>query len=804
MNYKFADIILPLKLNKSFCYQIPDSVTELKIGCRVLVSFGLRKFYTGIVVKLHDDKPEYDLKEIDSLIDSNPVVGEQQIKLWYWMSKYYMSSIGSIMSAALPSAFKLQSTSELILDFEALEKIEEPFSETSSKILSLLENKHKLKISEISFVDSKSVHKHILPLLNSGAVKVQESIYAKQLIKTKKYLNLAANELVDQFLNSDTKAKKQLAFVRALRELNKEVEQAEFFHSYNFSSAILKPLKEKGIVIQSKKTIDQFEQSEYIEKINSLSDAQSKALNEIQVSFQTKTTCLLHGVTSSGKTEVFIHLIKEYLNTGKQILYMLPEIAITTQIVSRLKKAFGNKICVYHSKLNATQRAEAWENIRTGKVQIILGVRSAVFLPFKSLSLIVVDEEHESSYKQYSATPYYHARDCAVVLATMFEAKCLLASATPSIESYFNSRRGKYGFVELKTRYQNFQLPEVKIIDKLHEVKKKTMVSIFTPQLYKAINQALKNGEQVILFQNRRGFSPYMQCEDCGEVLKCRNCDVSLTYHRYSNSLVCHYCAYTIGNRNSCQHCGSPNLRTKGYGTEKIADEIKIVFPNARVKRLDLDSTRNKNSHETIISQFENQELDILVGTQMVTKGLDFSNLSVVGVLDADSLMNYPDYKSFERSFQLMVQVSGRAGRSNGKGTVYIQTNEPKHPILAYVQRSDYASMYRSQLQERINFKYPPIVNLIKINLKHKKEEECDRFANKLAVELVDAFGPRVMGPETPVVNRIQTYFIRNIYVKLEKNQNTAIFKSQIINICKELKDKTSKSMNIIYDVDPA
>jgi primosomal protein N' (replication factor Y) len=806
--FQYADVVVPLNLNQVFSYSIPETVENIQIGTRVIVSFGIRKYYTAVVVKIHNNIPDYPTKDIDSVLDDSPIITQEQIKLWFWMSEYYMCSVGNIMSASLPTALKLESTTELIVNEEDYDSsLLSDLNSESQKVFSLLQNKKTLKLSEINSVHFQNIDSVIRPLISKGFVKIQEKVYSKFHSKKEYFIKLVSNVKLHRFAELNKRAKKQIEALKVIIELNNfgVVKKSNLVKNYNITNTSLNGLVNKGIIVIEEKEVSRFETDEVKKtEINSLSEAQEKALTEILLSFIHRNTCLLHGVTSSGKTEVFIHLIKKILDEGKQVLYMLPEIAITTQIVSRLKKAFGDVVCVYHSRLNANERAELWQDIfKNEKYKIILGVRSSIFLPYKNLGLIVVDEEHETSYKQYSSTPYYHARDCAIVLASLFGAKTLLATATPSIESYYNTQKGKYALVQLIQRYRNFKLPEVEIVDRLHEYKKKAMVSMFTPQLYSSINNALNNGEQVILFQNRRGFSPYIQCEDCGEVVKCKHCDVSLTYHKHQNILVCHYCSYTIGNKNICTSCGSMNLKTKGYGTEKVESEIKLVFPNAKIQRLDLDSTRTKNSHEEILSKFENKELDILVGTQMVTKGLDFSNVSVVGILDADALLNFPDYKALERSFQLMVQVSGRAGRATGKGKVIIQTNAHNHKILSFVKNTNYDAMYRNQLQERRDFMYPPVINLIKIALKHKKEDVCSEFSNLLSIKLREMFGARVLGPEIPVINRIQTYFIRNIYIKLEKNQNNAIFKKQILNVCDDMKSKHAKSIQIIFDVDP-
>ncbi len=657
--------------------------------------------------------------------------------------------------------------------------------------------------------------------MDKKAVILEEKLREIYKPKTETYIKLNDSIISEKQLNEAfenlKRAPKQVHVLMSYIKLsgyflNKktlEVKKQLLIEESKASSAIVKSLVDKNILSEYNKTISRLNDDvkEQIE-IKKLSEAQQKTHDEIQDQYSEKDVVLLHGVTSSGKTEIYIHLIKEQLDKGKQVLYLLPEIALTTQIINRLISVFGNRVGIYHSKFSDSERVEVYKNIIEPrdkiKYDIILGVRSSLFLPFSNLGLIIVDEEHENTYKQYDPAPRYNARDCSVVLAQMHKAKVLLGTATPSVESYFNAETGKYGLVQLTSRYQNIQLPEIHLVDILRARKKKEMKSIFSPALIDSIKDSLTINEQVILFQNRRGFAPYLECDMCGWIPYCTNCDVSLTYHRHKNELVCHYCGYTIRSPKTCKACGSAAVQTRGFGTEKIEDEIKIFFPDAKVARMDLDSTRKKNAYQTIIGEFEDGKIDILIGTQMVSKGLDFDNVSLVGILNADNMLNYPDFRAFERSYQLMAQVSGRAGRKNKQGKVVIQTSNPEHPILQFVLDNKYEEMYKSQLFERKNFKYPPFYKLIKISVRHKKQDVADKASHQLAVNLKKIFGKRILGPEPPVISRVQNNFIQNIILKIERERSyqkaKQLLYEQIINL---ITQDSFKSIHISIDVDP-
>lgn len=802
---KYAELILPLRLHQTYTYAIPEAVTELLPGCRALVSFGPKKYYTGVVASLHNQTPDFQVKELKEVLDAQPIITTEQLQLWKWMADYYMSPIGNLMAAALPAALKLESQTQLICNTTKANQAAELTSDQQA-VWSYVNLNEKVKISQIQALDVPNPKIIVQQLVERQFLMVQESTQQDHRPKTEKFLLLSEKVKVENLQQDFKRSPKQLALMEQIAKNPQGIRLLKLKEQLDFSPASLQNLEQKGVVKVQHRSIEELEATtQHTPSFFKLSEAQDKAKQEIETLFETKNTVLLHGVTSSGKTEIFIELIRKKLeNHQAQALYMLPEIAITTQIITRLKRAFGDQVCVYHSRLTAHQKAQVWKDIHANKkYRLILGVRSAIFLPFRNLSLIVVDEEHETSYKQYSATPYYHARDCAVVLASLFKAKTLLASATPSVESYHNARSGKYGLVNLHTRFNDFKLPSVEVIDKRHETKKKTMVAEFTPQLYQAVQEALQAKEQIILFQNRRGYAPYMQCADCGEILKCPNCEVSLTYHKFRGVVSCHYCNYTVSHRGGCTSCQSPAMQTKGLGTQKIEDNLSILFPEARVGRMDLDSTRAKDAHQRLITKFEEGKLDILVGTQMVTKGLDFSNVSLVGILDADAMLHFPDYKSVERSFQLMVQVSGRAGRSNGKGRVLIQTNSPEHKVFDWIQHTDFLGLYKAEIHERAELQYPPVLNLIKAKISHADEPTCTHFATQLSLALIQKLGPVVLGPEIPAIGRIQNKYIRNVYVKLPKtNQNYAL-KEQVIQCCDSLKKQHSSSLNIVYDVDP-
>jgi primosomal protein N' (replication factor Y) len=735
-----------------FTYRIPENLAgKVLCGMRVMVQFGSSNIVTGLVMNIHTQPPESGkLRDILQVMDDIPVISESQLRLWQWIADYYMCTEGEVMKAALPGD---KSINEYKPKEEILVELASPFSD-----------------DELNTILDKL-----------GKAPKQYDILAKW-IEVTGYASgseiIAVNRSI--LLNeshSSIAALEGLCRKRILKSVNHEVSR-------------LKSGKIK-IVAPGK-----------------LSDSQQKAYDSVLTQMPGKEIILLHGVTSSGKTEIYIHLIEEQLKKGKQVLYMLPEIALTTQIIHRLEKHFGPVTGVYHSRFNDNEKVEIWKKVAEEDpakgYRLILGVRSSIFLPFKNLGLIIIDEEHDSSYKQQDPAPRYHARDTAIMLAQIHGAKTILGSASPSVESYYNAFTGKYGLAELKERYGNIKLPDIIIANTREAYRRKAMVSHFAPELLYAIDNALTNGEQVILFQNRRGFSPYIQCLECGWIPTCTRCAVNLTYHKGINKLVCHYCGYTVNLPHKCGNCNSTGLSTIGFGTEKIEDDIRIVFPNARIARMDQDTTRGKNAFDKIIKSFEDRNIDILIGTQMISKGLDFENLTIVGILNADNLLNFPDFRAHERSFQLMEQVSGRAGRRLKQGKVIIQTSDPVNKIIRLVIRHDYINLFKMQVEERRLFNYPPFCRMIRITLKHHDRTMVNSFSKILGENLKSIFGTRVLGPEEPLISRIQLWYLKTILLKIEKDKSSSKAKKMILNSIGMLeKEKGASGLRIAIDVDP-
>lgn len=820
-NSNFADIILPLPLAGVYTYSVPDEFkSQMAIGKRVVVPLGTKKLYTGIVQALHNNAlTDYKVKDILSCLDDFPVINHFQLKFWDWISQYYQSVLGDVYKAAIPSGLKLESQTKIILNKEFV--ADQALSKTENQILNILSKSKDVSIASLNQATGlKNTLPKIKSLLDKGAVVVEEHISSGYKEKKQEFVSLHSNfteEEIGEILNGLKRAKKQQELLYSYLNLSKhyfeekpeKVSSNELLKSVDCSRAILKSLVDKNILKFYFEKLDRLDHSSInTTGLKELNPHQKIAINEIQENFEHKNCVLLHGVTSSGKTEIYIHLIEEQLKLGKQVLYLLPEIALTTQIINRLKSVFGNKVGVYHSKFNDSERVEIYNNVLENKTdkayQVILGVRSSVFLPFNNLGLIIIDEEHENTYKQFDPSPRYHARDAALYLANLHGAKTLLGTATPAVESYYNAQTGKYGLVQLFKRHQEIEMPEVIVADIKEARRRKMMKSIFSPELMSHMTESLENKEQIILFQNRRGYAPYLECKSCGWVPHCPNCSVSLTYHRHNNLLVCHYCGHGMTPPNNCEHCGSSGMEDRGFGTEKIEEELLSYFPEAKVGRMDLDTTRKKNAYEKLIYQFEKHELDILVGTQMVSKGLDFDNVGLVGILNADSMLNYPDFRAYERSFQMMAQVSGRAGRKKKRGKVLIQTYTPEHEIIKNVVKNDYFEMYSSQIAERKEYIYPPFYRLINISLKHKNQRLVNEAANYFANALRKIFGIRVFGPQSPVINRIQNSFIVNILLKIEKKSSPAKAKwilNQQANFLKEI--EKFKSIQINFDVDP-
>ena len=809
----FIDVILPIPIQKTFTYSVTEGEYEfLQRGMRVAVSFGNTKMYTGLVFNMHQTPPElYEAKDILQILDEKPVVNELQLKHWEWISSYYMCALGDVYRAALPSAFLLESET-IVYQNQAFQD-EDILNDDEFLIYEALQHQSQLTVHQVADILQKN---KVLPIINEliqkSAIYIKEEIYEQYKPKLVKYVRLNAqyaNEgYLEPLLEELSRAKKQREAVLGYFQLmtsKRPIKVKDLEEQSGVSSAVIKALVDKEIFEFYHIQTDRISYSGETNDLKELNEYQSQALKEIQISFEEKDVTLLHGVTSSGKTEVYTKLIQDVLKTGKQVLFLLPEIALTTQIITRLQNYFGNQISVFHSKYSMNERVEVWNNVldNKSKAQIILGARSSLFLPFSNLGLIVVDEEHETSYKQFEPSPRYNARDAAIVLSNMHQAKILLGSATPSLESYFNAQENKYGFVELTRRFGNVQMPTIELVDIKEKRRKREMTGNFSDTLIKQIQEALDEKEQVILFQNRRGYSPIVECKTCGTSPQCPNCDVSLTYHKYRNELRCHLCNYQRAMPNSCGACGSNQLDTKGFGTEQIEMELKELFPKFSIGRMDLDTTRGKHGYQKIIGAFEAREIDILVGTQMLSKGLDFDNVSLVGILNADSLLNFPDFRAHERAFQLMVQVSGRAGRSKKRGKVMIQTYNPYHQILQQVSITDYLGMYKEQLEDRWQFHYPPYYRVIKITLKHRDYQKVDAGIQWLAKAFQNVFGENVLGPSAPAIARVRNQYIKNLMIKIPPKQSIGKTKQQIHKI-KNTFDAVAdfRSIRFIIDVD--
>ena len=816
----YANIILPVPLPKLFTYEVPETLKQdCVVGKRVIVQFGKKKMNTGIIKEIHTQKPDYQTKPINSVLDVIPIINEHQFKFWDWIAEYYMTTLGEIYKAALPAGLKLESETNVALNANTDYK---NINEKEELIIGLLTNEDFLPISKIEKETDFNSLPIIKKLIDKNIITAEEWIKKKYKPKFEEYISIS-EELKDETKLSEAldklkKAKKQSELLMTFIYMTKYgsdkfggIKPAEEFLKKDLikhaetTPANIKTLINKGYLLSQKKEISRLLHTNYdFTENKKLNSAQIKSLKEIKNNFEEKNVVLLHGVTSSGKTEIYIKLIEEQLQKGKQVLYLLPEIALTGQITVRLEKIFGEKLGVYHSKFNDNERVEVWKNLQDNKFQIILGVRSSIFLPFNNLGLIIVDEEHENTYKQYNPAPRYNARDASIVLAQLHNAKVLLGTATPSVESYFNTKIGKFGLVELLQRYKDISLPKIEISDTKDAKRKKKMRSLFTQEMLEAIKETLENKEQVILFQNRRGFSHFTECETCGYIPRCENCDVSLTYHKFNNQLVCHYCGYSERATRKCKACESMTMTTRGFGTQKIEDEIKEFFPQVKVARMDTDSTGSRKKYQKIIYDFETGKTDILIGTQMISKGLDFDNVALVGIMNADNMLNFPDFRAFERSFQLMAQVSGRAGRKNKQGKVIIQTSNKKHEIIKNVIENDYLSMFKRQLEMRKQFKYPPFYRLIEIKIKHKNKEVVHEASEHLANELKRAFGSRVLGPEFPVISWIKTWHIKTILIKLEKTVSHKKAKKLILERIDYIKtNKKFKSVQILADVDP-
>ena len=779
----FIEVILPLSLAKTFTYRISEAEFHfIKKGMRVAVPFGKSKIYTALVLDVHENAPTlYEAKEIHQILDEVPIATEIQIKHWLWVANYYMCGIGDVYRGAFPSGLLLES--ETIISHKPDVVVNDSeLSDDEFLIYEALHHQSSLKIQEITSILNK---KNILPILQKLIAKdiifLDEEIKETYKPKLVRYVKLHSKYESDnglaELLEVLKSANKQKEIVLTYFQLNasekKPITVKKLTEVSNVTAAVVKALVEKEIFEEYYLQHDRVTfNGEVSDKQLQLSEAQENAFSGIKNSFLEKEVCLLHGVTSSGKTEIYIKLIEEYLQTGKQVLYLLPEIALTTQLVSRLRFHFGDKVAVFHSKYSNNERVEVWRQTleNSPKAQIVIGARSALFLPFNDLGLLIVDEEHEQTFKQTDPAPRYHARDAAIVLANFHKAKVLLGSATPSIETYFNTQNDKYGLVTLSERYKNVRLPEVLLVDLKDKHFRKKMTGHFSDLLIEEIAESMSLGEQVILFQNRRGYSPIIECLTCGHVPHCQQCDVSLTYHKNKNQLRCHYCGYSIAKPTNCHNCSSIDLTTKGFGTEQIEQELASLFPKAKTARMDQDTTRGKFGFEKIIDTFKNREIDILVGTQMLAKGLDFDNVGLVGIMNADNMLHHPDFRAFERSFQMMTQVAGRAGRSEKQGKVVIQTYNPNHNTIQQVTNHNYIGMYKEQLYDRQIYRYPPYFRIIKLTLKHKDFDKLKEGAMWLYQVLSQNLGMPVLGPEEPAISRIRNEYIRTILIKIPHN----------------------------------
>ncbi|WP_298420281.1 primosomal protein N' [uncultured Kordia sp.] len=815
MSY-FIDVILPIPLQRLFTYSVTEAEAQfLQQGMRVAVPFGKSKVYTALVYKIHQTAPEvYEAKEIQQILDEQPIITKQQLQHWEWIAGYYMSSLGEVFRSAVPSAFLLES--ETIISKRVDVEIDESkLKDDEFLIFEALQHQSLLKIQEISSIlGKKKVVPVLTRLIEKEVIQVYEEIYEQYKPKLVRYVKLHAKytseESLQILLDSLNRAKKQREVILTLFSLTatskRPITVKELTKESRTSSAVIKALIDKEILEEYYIQRDRVEyDGEEVEASKKLNEYQVEAYETIKTAFTMQDVCLLYGITSSGKTEVYVKLIEEIIAIGKQVLYLLPEIALTTQLIERLQNYFGEKVAIYHSKYSIHERVEVWNNVLENKpkAQIVLGARSSLFLPFSNLGLIIVDEEHETSFKQFDPAPRYHARDAAIVLAKLHKGKIVLGSATPSVESYYNAQTNKYAIATIKRRYGNVLLPDMELVDIKEKHRKKRMKGHFSDRLLEEIEETIGNGEQVILFQNRRGYAPIIECNTCGHSPQCPNCDVSLTYHHYKNQLRCHYCSHHIAMQQQCLACGSHELDSKGFGTQQIEEELKEILPNVKVGRMDLDTTRGKYGYQKIISAFEQQEIQILVGTQMLTKGLDFRNVNLVGIMNADSMLNFPDFRAHERSFQLIQQVAGRAGRTKKQGKVIVQTYNPYHQILQQVSVGDYEGMFKDQLNDRRQFHYPPFYRLIKITLKHKEYNRVNESAAWFGKSLRNSFGENVLGPEFPPVARIRNLYLKHILLKIPKQQSLAKTKDVIMRVKNSFSSIANyRSVRVIIDVD--
>lgn len=753
----YVDVIVPLPLEGTFTYSVPHNLAErVRFGVRVAVTFGASKVHTAIVVRVHQDKPAFNVKDIVDVIDDQPMLLEQQYQLWQWLSAYYMAPLGDVYNAALPAGLKVEENYK-------------PRTETYIDLCEPLRNEQSLNVA--------------LDLLKRARNQRETLMH---------FLRISHWETIEETQTAEPVV---------------DITREELMNVSRCSYAVIKSLVERKILFTYEREVGRLNDhgEEHLENVKRLNEAQQEAYNQIVFQFFKKNVVLLHGVTSSGKTEIYIHLIKKALEEKKQVLYLLPEIALTVQITSRLRHVFGNKLGIYHSKYSDVERVEIWKKqLSHHPYEVVLGARSAVFLPFQRLGLVIIDEEHETSFKQQDPSPRYHARSAAIVLAGMYGAKTLLGTATPSVESYYNACQGKYGLVTLTSRYKDIQLPEIRVVDTKDLQRRKMMTGPFSPPLIAAVNEALKSGQQVILFQNRRGFAPMIECRTCGWVPKCTNCDVSLTMHKSMNLLTCHYCGYTFRIPTVCPACGGTDLRGRGFGTEKVEEYVGQLFPEARVARMDLDTTRTRNAYGRIIDDFSSGRTNLLIGTQMVSKGLDFDRVSVVGILNADAMLNYPDFRAYEHAFMMMAQVSGRAGRKGQRGKVFLQTKNKELPIIRQVVENDYQGFYEALLEERRLFSYPPFHRLVYVFLRHRHDDVVETAGIEMGSRLRQGLGERILGPDKPSIARVKNLHIRKIVIKLENGIDQKAVRLYLRTVQQQLlQDKRYAALQVYYDVDP-
>ncbi len=825
----FADVLLPLAVPNLYTYRVPYELNEAAMpGVRALVQFGKNKFYTALIKTVHENPPEkYQAKYLEDILDTHPIVNNTQFAFWDWMSAYYLCNTGEVMNAALPSGLKLSSETKLVInpDIDLEQEKAKALNDAEYILLEAIEKRNVLSFTEASEVLAvKNPQGTIKQLLAKKLILLYEEVKERYKPKIIPFIKLHDSYHADEkalqelFANLETKAFKQLeVLLFYLKETKRDEREDNSWlkRSYvlkHFDGAIINALIKKKVFVQEEFETGRFENSNATHLQKDLSLVQNKALQQIEDSFKTQQTCLLHGITGSGKTEIYCALIEKTLAEGKQVLYLLPEIALTTQLVSRIKKYFGDKAGVYHSRFSENERVEVWNAVLQQEANpssfnkqhhgLIMGARSALFLPFDNIGLIIIDEEHDTSYKQQDPAPRYHARDAALYLASLHKAKVLLGTATPSIESYYNALQNKYALVELNERFGKSALPVIEVIDMRREDGKKTD-DVISEALFAEMKAALAKKEQIILFQNRRGFAPYTECFTCGHIPLCVQCDVSLIYHKATNKLTCHYCGYTTVPTKICVACGSTDLRYRGFGTQKVEEEISILFPQIRTKRMDIDSTRSKHAYKQIIEEFDAGDIDILTGTQMLSKGLDFDNVGLVGVLQADHLLSYPDFRSHERAFQLMTQVSGRAGRKHSNGKVFIQTTQPQHAVIGWVINHDYKQMYNTLLAERQEFLYPPFTRLFSFLFICKDADALGYAADWFGVELRKIFEQRVLGPQFPIVSRIKNEYYKQILLKVERNYSSKQVRQELNKIITSFKtDKLLAKVRLKSDVD--